>query len=120
VSHRVKRALPAAPRLDEDLAQAVAELSQAFATSSRVRILVRLWQGPASVSVVAADIGMEQSAVSHQLRLLRQLSLVRAKRVGRAIIYALRDEHVAIMLNEAIYHVEHLRLEMRQSETGTG
>ena len=59
---------------------------------------------------------MEQSAVSHQLRLLRQLNLVRARRDGRAIIYSLRDEQVATMLNEAIYHVEHLRLETRQPD----
>jgi DNA-binding transcriptional ArsR family regulator len=98
--------------VDAELAEAVAELSQAFATPSRIRILVRLWQGAASVSVVAQAIGMEQSAVSHQLRLLRHLDLVRATRDGRTIVYSLRDEHVAIMLNEAIYHVEHLRLEV--------
>ena len=81
-----------------------------------MRIFVRLWQGPASVSIVAGEIRMEQSAVSHQLRLLRQLNLVRARRDGRAIIYSLRDEQVATMLNEAIYHVEHLRLETRQPD----
>ena len=112
MSHRVKRPLPAPPVVDAELAEAVAELSQAFATPSRIRILVRLWQGAASVSVVAQAIGMEQSAVSHQLRLLRHLDLVRATRDGRTIVYSLRDEHVAIMLNEAIYHVEHLRLEV--------
>jgi DNA-binding transcriptional ArsR family regulator len=111
MSHRVKLRLPAAPTLDDELAESVAELSQAFATSSRVRILVRLWRSPTSVSVVAQEIGMEPSAVSHQLRLLRHLDLVRASRVGRTIVYSLRDDHVATMLNEAIYHVEHLRLE---------
>lgn len=89
----------------------MAQTSQAFATPSRVRILVRLWQGPATVSVLAADTGLQQSAVSHQLRVLRHLRLVHARRDGRTIVYALRDDHVAIMLNEAIYHVEHLRLE---------
>ena len=59
---------------------------------------------------------MEQSAVSHQLRLLRHLDLVRTKRVGRTIVYSLRDDHVAIMLNEAIYHVEHVRLDSRMAE----
>jgi DNA-binding transcriptional ArsR family regulator len=52
---------------------------------------------------------MEQSAVSHQLRLLRHLNLVRAQREWRTIVSSLRDDHVAIMLNEAIYHIEHLR-----------
>jgi ArsR family transcriptional regulator, nickel/cobalt-responsive transcriptional repressor len=110
MSHRVKRPLPAPPELDDALAESVAELSQAFATASRVRILVRLWRAPAAVTTLADDIGMEQSAVSHQLRLLRQLDLVRARRDGREIVYSLRDDHVAIMLNEAIFHVEHLRL----------
>ena len=95
--------------VDLELAESVAELSQAFATPSRVRILVRLWRAPGSVSVIADEIGMEQSAVSHQLRLLRHLDLVRARREGRTIVYSLRDDHVAIMLTEAIYHVEHLR-----------
>jgi ArsR family transcriptional regulator, nickel/cobalt-responsive transcriptional repressor len=63
---------------------------------------------------------MEQSAVSHQLRLLRQLNLVLARRDGRAMIYSLRDEHVATMLNEAIYHVEHLRLETRPPDEQVG
>ena len=112
MSHLAKRPLPPAPVLDADLVESVAELSQAFATPSRIRILVRLWQEPASVSVIAEATEMEQSAVSHQLRLLRHLDLVRATRDGRTIVYSLRDDHVAIMLNEAIYHVEHLRLEV--------
>jgi DNA-binding transcriptional ArsR family regulator len=111
MSHRVKRPVPAPPVVDDELAESVAELSQAFATPSRVRILARLWRAAGSVSVIADEIGMEQSAVSHQLRLLRHLDLVRAKREGRTIVYSLRDDHVAIMLNEAIYHVEHLREE---------
>ena len=112
MSHRVKRPkpLPDPPPIDEDLAQAVAMTSQAFATASRVRILGRLWQSPATVSRLAVDVGMEQSAVSHQLRLLRHLRLVRGTRDGRTTVYSLLDDHVAVMLNEAIYHVEHLRL----------
>lgn len=112
MSHRVKRPqpLPDAPSIDDDLAQAVAMTSQAFATPSRVRILGRLWKSPATVSLLAIDVGMEQSAVSHQLQILRHLRLVRPRREGRTTIYALMDDHVAVMLNEAIYHVEHLRL----------
>ena len=53
---------------------------------------------------------MEQSAVSHQLRLLRHLGLVEGSRRGRSISYALYDEHVAELLDQAIYHAEHLRL----------
>jgi DNA-binding transcriptional ArsR family regulator len=111
MSHRVKRPppRPSPPRLTDAELEAVAEISQAFATPSRLRILLRLWDGPAAVGVLAADIAMEPSAVSHQLRLLRHLGLVRPARNGREIVYALRDDHVASMLGEAIYHVEHLR-----------
>ena len=114
--HKVNRpaAKPAPPatRLDEGMERAVAQTSQAFATPSRVRILVRLWRGPATVTALATDIGLEQSSVSHQLRILRDLRLVRARRDGRSVVYSLNDDHVAIMLNEAIYHVEHLRLDV--------
>jgi DNA-binding transcriptional ArsR family regulator len=59
---------------------------------------------------------MEQSAVSHQLRLLRHLSLVRSHRDGRKVVYALHDSHVGDLLEQAIYHVEHLRLASVQSQ----
>jgi len=114
MAHRVNRTVPLSPPvtgLDEDMERSVAQTSQAFATPSRVRILVRLWQSPATVTVLATDTGLEQSSVSHQLRILRDLRLVQARREGRNVVYSLHDDHVAIMLNEAIYHVEHLRIE---------
>lgn len=114
MAHKVNRTVPLSPpvtALDEDMERSVAQTSQAFATPSRVRILVRLWQSPATVTVLATDTGLEQSSVSHQLRILRDLRLVHARREGRNVIYSLHDDHVAIMLNEAIYHVEHLRIE---------
>lgn len=56
---------------------------------------------------------MKQSAVSHQLRLLRHLGLVDSERHGRCITYALYDNHVAELLDQAIYHAENLRLGLR-------
>jgi DNA-binding transcriptional ArsR family regulator len=53
---------------------------------------------------------MEPSAVSQQLRILRQLGLVVGQRTGRQVIYGLHDDHVAALLNEAVFHTEHLRL----------
>jgi DNA-binding transcriptional ArsR family regulator len=53
---------------------------------------------------------MEQSAVSHQLRLLRDIGLVVGDRHGRRVVYSLYDEHVASLVDQAAYHVEHLRL----------
>ena len=66
-----------------------------------------------AVAEIAMAVGMEQSAVSHQLRVLRHLGLVIGERHGRQVIYALHDEHVGDLLDEAVGHVEHLRLGTR-------
>lgn len=97
-------------RLDPESATHVATTLQALATPSRLMILTELRQGPLPVSALAGAIGMEQSAVSHQLRLLRNLGLVTGTRTGRSIVYSLYDNHVAQLLDEAIYHSEHLCL----------
>jgi DNA-binding transcriptional ArsR family regulator len=97
-------------RLGAEDAQQVAQTMQALATPSRVRILACLREGPAAVSELADAVGMEASAVSHQLRILRHLGLVVGDRAGRRVIYALYDEHVASLLDEAVFHTEHLRL----------
>lgn len=96
--------------LDSELTQAVAETMQALATPSRLRILGRLHDGPCSVNVLAIAVGMEASAVSHQLRMLRHLGLVAGHRHGRQVVYDLYDDHVGELLEQAISHVEHLRL----------
>ena len=96
--------------LDGETARIVAETMQALATPSRVRILSRLGAGPCSVSELTLDVEMEQSAVSQQLRVLRHLGLVVGERQGRTVIYALHDDHVGVLLAEAVSHAEHLRL----------
>lgn len=97
-------------RIDDATAEQIADAMHALATPSRVRILSCLLEAPHSVGDLAVAISMEQSAVSHQLRLLRQLGLVVSQRVGRQMIYALHDSHVGVLLAEAAYHVEHVRL----------
>jgi DNA-binding transcriptional ArsR family regulator len=97
-------------RLDADNAARVATTLQALATPSRLLILSRLREGPCAATELAAEVGMEQSACSHQLRLLRNLGLVVGRRQGRSVIYALYDNHVAELLDQAVYHIEHLRL----------
>jgi ArsR family transcriptional regulator, nickel/cobalt-responsive transcriptional repressor len=96
--------------LSGETARAVAETMQALAAPSRVRILSRLGAGPCSVGELAQAVGMEQSAVSQQLRVLRHLGLVVGERDGRQVIYALHDDHVRALLTEAVSHTEHLRL----------
>ncbi len=109
MGHGVEGRAPAA-RLDMVAAKAVAETLQALATPSRLLILGRLREGPATVNQLAEAVEMEQSAVSHQLRMLRHLGLVDGQRHGRSITYALYDDHVAQLLDEAVYHAEHVRL----------
>jgi DNA-binding transcriptional ArsR family regulator len=96
--------------LDAASAASVAQTMQALATPSRLLILSRLRREPCAVTRLAADIGMEPSAVSHQLRMLRHLGLVEGTRHGKTTVYALYDDHVARLLDEAVYHSEHLRL----------
>ncbi len=97
-------------RLDAASAAKVATTLQALATPSRLLILARLREGPLPATELAAEVGMEQSACSHQLRLLRNLGLVVGTRKGRSVVYSLYDNHVAELLDQAIYHIEHLRL----------
>ncbi|WP_344966185.1 ArsR/SmtB family transcription factor [Salinactinospora qingdaonensis] len=97
-------------RLDAAGAAAVAETLQALATPSRLLILTALRAEPQTVGQLVETVGMTQSAVSHQLRLLRNLGLVIGTRDGRSISYALYDHHVAELLDQAVYHIEHLRL----------
>lgn len=91
-------------------AKTVATTLQALATPSRLLILATLQDGPATVGRLAEAVNMEQSAVSHQLRLLRNLGLVEGDRQGRNIVYTLHDQHVAQLIEQAIYHAEHVRL----------
>ena len=94
--------------LSAETAESVADAMFALSTPSRVRILSLLRTGPHTVGELMEAIGMEQSAVSHQLRVLREHRLVVAERHGRQRLYALHDEHVASLLDEAIGHVAHL------------
>jgi DNA-binding transcriptional ArsR family regulator len=95
---------------DAAFARSAAESIQALSAPSRLRILARLHTGPASVNEIAAAVGMESSAVSHQLRLLRHLGLVTGQRDGRQVVYELYDDHVAELLEQVVSHVEHVRL----------
>lgn len=97
--------------IDAGTARSIADVMQALATASRVQILGRLRAGACSVGELSQAVGMEQSAVSHQLRVLRHLRLVVGERHGRQVFYGLHDGHVAELLDQALSHVEHLRLD---------
>ncbi|MFJ6013178.1 ArsR/SmtB family transcription factor [Streptomyces sp. NPDC092952] len=106
-------------RLDAVGTADVAATLQALATPSRLYILARLQEGPCAVGDLAEAVGMEASACSHQLRLLRNLGLVTGERQGRSIVYSLYDNHVAELLDQALYHVEHLRLGLHDAPAPT-
>ncbi|MCM3883358.1 metalloregulator ArsR/SmtB family transcription factor [Frankia sp. R82] len=92
-------------RVDEDTAGRIADVMFALSTPSRVQLLVCLTGGPRLVGELVEELGLEQSAVSHQLRVLREHGLVRAERVGRHRVYALSDEDARVLLTYAIRRV---------------
>jgi ArsR family transcriptional regulator, nickel/cobalt-responsive transcriptional repressor len=109
LTHGVEGRTRRSPINSEDAAL-VAGVMQALATPSRVLILAQLRESALSVSELVAAVGMQQSAVSHQLRLLRDLGLVVGERMGRRVVYSLYDEHVASLIDQAVDHLAHLRL----------
>jgi DNA-binding transcriptional ArsR family regulator len=92
--------------LDEHLAAHVAELFSAFSDTSRVRLISVLVHGEQNVGALAEAIGLSESAVSHHLRILRQMRLVQPRRDGRQVFYSL-DSHVAELFYHGLDHVEH-------------
>ena len=87
----------------------IVETFQALADLTRARILYALIQQPLCVRDLAILVGVSESAVSHQLRFLRDRRLVKPRREGNIIYYAVDDHHVAALFKEADYHIDHLR-----------
>jgi DNA-binding transcriptional ArsR family regulator len=92
------------------VAERVAQMMYALATPSRVHILGCLRDGPRTVGEIVEFVAMAQSAVSHQLRVLRDMRFVVGERQGRQVLYRLHDDHVASLLDEAVFHMHHLDL----------
>ncbi|HZD11777.1 MAG TPA: metalloregulator ArsR/SmtB family transcription factor [Candidatus Binatia bacterium] len=93
--------------LSEATAAQVAELFSALGDTSRVRIIDALGQGEMNVSELATRVDLSHSAVSHHLRHLRQMRLVRTRKDGRYVFYALDDEHVRDLFACGLEHVKH-------------
>ena len=92
--------------IDEEELLELADLFKMFSDSTRIKILYDLFDGEKNVSEICADIEMNQSAVSHQLKLLKTSKLVKARREGKAIIYSLADEHVKTIIAMGKEHIE--------------
>ena len=107
--------------IDEPLAEEVADALKALASPSRLLILGRLREGACAVGELSQAAGLSPSATSHQLRLLRHMGWVTRQRRGREVHYALHDAHVADLMAQAVYHVEHVRLgrQARSAAPGT-
>ena len=90
---------------DSDTLFEVAELFKLFGDATRVKILWSLSQHELCVCDLAQLIGMNQSAVSHQLRILKQGRLVKSRREGKSIFYSLADSHVETVLAQGMEHI---------------
>jgi DNA-binding transcriptional ArsR family regulator len=95
---------PAAP-LDERTAAQLAALFRAFSDTSRVCLIAALADCEKNVSALAELVGISESAVSHRLRGLRQMRLVRARKAGRQVYYCLDDDHIAALFRQGLDHV---------------
>jgi DNA-binding transcriptional ArsR family regulator len=96
-----------AHQLSVDTANRLSEIFKALSDPTRLRIIALLLQHEVCVHTLEKTLGMTQSAVSHQLRLLRQLHLVRYRKQGRHVYYALDDDHVRGLFQQGLLHIQH-------------
>ncbi|MDR2034861.1 MAG: metalloregulator ArsR/SmtB family transcription factor [Helicobacteraceae bacterium] len=89
----------------EEILFDLAELFKVFGDTTRVKILCALFQNRMCVCDIAALLGMTKSAISHQLRVLKQSKLVRFKKEGKVVYYSLADDHVKNIFDQGIIHV---------------
>jgi DNA-binding transcriptional ArsR family regulator len=92
--------------LDEHTAAHVAELFRSFSDTSRVRILSAILGQEMNVSALAELIGLTESAVSHQIRGLRQMRIVQARRSGKEVFYRVDDPHIIALFQQGVRHVQ--------------
>ena len=91
---------------DEELLYDLAELYKVFGDSTRIKILYVLFESEMCVCDIGALLNMTKSAISHQLRILRQSKLVKSRKCGKEVFYSLADEHVIKIFEMAIEHVK--------------
>ena len=93
------------PQISPDDLYQLADLFKAFGDPTRLRILYTLSEGELCVCDIADSLSMTQSAISHQLRILKEKHLVKARRDGKTIFYSLADTHVATIISQGLNHV---------------
>ena len=92
--------------LDEHTAAHVAELFRSFSDTSRVRILSAVIEQEANISALAGMVGLTESAVSHHMRGLRQMRIVRARRDGKEVYYSVIDPHIIALFQQGVRHIQ--------------
>ena len=97
---------PVRPALPSRTVEALADTFRVLGDPTRVRILDALSHGELCVCDIATAVGISESAASHQLRLLRGMRLVRPRRAGRQVYYAVDDHHILELLQQALTHVQ--------------
>lgn len=100
VVEEVKHHMP-----DEDTLYDLADFFKIFADSTRIKILYVLLMHEMCVCDLAGTLGVSQSAISHQLRTLKQMDLVRSRREGKTVFYSLADDHIKSILNQGMDHI---------------
>ncbi|MCL2128435.1 MAG: metalloregulator ArsR/SmtB family transcription factor, partial [Treponema sp.] len=100
IVRKVKKRMPG-----EELLFDLAELFKVFGDSTRVRIICALLHSPMCVCDIAALLGMSKSAISHQLRVLRQTRLVKYRREGKVVFYSLDDGHIGSIFRQGLAHI---------------
>ena len=93
------------PISERETLEQIAELFKAFADPTRVSILALLSESERCVNDIAEAVGLSQSAVSHQLRILKQMHLIKFRREGKSLLYSLADDHVSTILEMGLEHV---------------
>ena len=93
--------------ITEHDAAELAELFRALGDTSRIQIIAALTAGEQNVGTLAEKAGISESATSHHMRHLRQMRLVRTRKEGRFVFYALDDAHIADLFNCGLEHVKH-------------
>ena len=91
---------------DEETLYDLADLFRIFADSTRIKILYLLFESEMCVCDIAQLLGMTQSAISHQLRALKQAKLVKNRREGKTVFYSLADDHVRAIVDQGMEHVQ--------------
>lgn len=103
IVENVKNVMP-----QDDLIYDLAEFYKVFADSTRMKIIYALMENELCVCDIAVIVGTTQSAISHQLRILKQAKLVKYKKEGKIVYYSLDDEHIAQIVKKGREHIEEL------------